>query len=70
VTTLDFDFMFRSTAGYGNAMLLVASLADIIKSKRSAGRPKDHATLSILDKAREEAERHPETETSGPEEGQ
>jgi hypothetical protein len=101
VTTLDFDFMFRSTAGYlkkldaiakdlaatlyrphrfsfgmlriqnedygllvdflpvvsgirsfeglrkrakpvrfGNATLLVASLADIIQSKRSAGRPK------------------------------
>ena len=131
VTTLDFDFMFRSTPGnlkkldaiakdlaatlyrpyrfssgmlriqnedygllvdflpvvsgirsfeglrkrakpvrFGTATLLVASLADIIKSKRSAGRPKDHATLPILEKAHEEAERHPETETPGPQEGQ
>lgn len=34
--------------------LTVASLADIIKSKRAAGRPRDLAVLDILEKAREE----------------
>ena len=131
VTTLDFDFMFRSTPGnlkkldeiakdlsatlyrpyrfssgmlriqnedygllvdflptvsgvrsfeglrrrakpvrFGTSTLLVAGLADIIKSKRSAGRPKDHATLPILEKALEEAAHHPEAKTPGPEKGE
>jgi predicted nucleotidyltransferase len=35
--------------------LLVASLDDIIRSKRAAGRPRDRAVLDILEKAREEA---------------
>jgi predicted nucleotidyltransferase len=35
--------------------LLVASLADIIKSKRAARRPRDRAVLEILEKTREEA---------------
>jgi hypothetical protein len=33
----------------GNDILTVASLADIIKSKRAAGRPKDLAVLPILE---------------------
>lgn len=35
--------------------LYVASLADIIKSKRAAGRPRDRAVLEVLERAREEA---------------
>jgi predicted nucleotidyltransferase len=35
--------------------VLVASLADIVKSKRAAGRPRDLAVLEILEKALEEA---------------
>ena len=35
----------------------VAALADIIRSKEAAGRPKDHATLPILYALREEIER-------------
>jgi hypothetical protein len=34
--------------------LLVASLPDIIRSKRAAGRPRDRAVLEILEKALEE----------------
>lgn len=34
--------------------VLVASLNDIIASKRSADRPKDHATLPILEALRDE----------------
>lgn len=37
----------------------VASLDDIIRSKESADRPKDHATLPILRALREEIERGP-----------
>jgi predicted nucleotidyltransferase len=33
--------------------ILVASLADIVKSKRAAGRPRDRAVLEILEKALE-----------------
>jgi hypothetical protein len=33
----------------------VASLADIVRSKRAAGRPRDRAVLEILEKALEEA---------------
>jgi hypothetical protein len=36
--------------------VLVASLADIIKSKRAARRPRDVAVLEVLEKAREEAD--------------
>lgn len=36
--------------------VLVASLADIIKSKKAARRPRDLAVLDLLEKAREEAD--------------
>ena len=39
--------------------VLVASLPDIIKSKRAAHRPRDLAVLEILEKAHEEASRPP-----------
>lgn len=38
----------------------VASLADIIRSKTAAGRPKDHAVLPILHRLAEEIGRSPE----------
>ena len=41
----------------GGTTILVASLADIIKSKRAAGRPRDRAVLEILEIALEEANR-------------
>jgi len=34
--------------------VMVASLADIIRSKRQAGRPKDHLTLPILEALQDE----------------
>jgi len=40
----------------GDVRLLVASLPDIIKSKRAAGRPRDLAVMEVLERAlREEA---------------
>jgi predicted nucleotidyltransferase len=49
--------------------LLVASLDDIIKSKRAARRPRDRAVLDILEKAREEATRaHPKARSRRPRE--
>jgi hypothetical protein len=39
----------------GDARILVAALADIIKSKKAAGRPRDIAVLPILEKVLEEA---------------
>jgi len=44
---------------FGQARLLVAALADIIKSKKAAGRPRDLAVLAVLEKTLEEA-RNPE----------
>jgi predicted nucleotidyltransferase len=41
----------------GGARILVAALADIIKSKKAAGRPRDLAVLPILEKVLEEATR-------------
>jgi predicted nucleotidyltransferase len=36
--------------------ILVASLEDVIRSKRAANRPRDRAVLAILEKSREEAD--------------
>ena len=66
---LQLDFMvtihgIRSYAGIrdraslidvGGTVLRVASLADIIRSKRAAGRPRDLAVLEVLEAAHEEA---------------
>ena len=43
----------------GDARILVAALADIIKSKKAAGRPRDLAVLPILERVLEEAARQP-----------
>ena len=41
----------------GVARILVAALADIIKSKKAAGRPRDVAVLPVLEKVLEEVTR-------------
>jgi predicted nucleotidyltransferase len=46
-----------ATIVIGGVPITVASLADIVKSKRAAGRPRDKAVLEILEKALEEANR-------------
>lgn len=38
-----------TTVKFGNDSLLVADLADIVRSKRSANRPRDRAVLGILE---------------------
>ena len=43
----------------GGTTILVASLADVIKSKRAARRPRDLAVLPILEATREEAANAP-----------
>ena len=43
----------------GGAPILVAALADIIRSKRAAGRPRDRAVLDILEASREKATQPP-----------
>jgi hypothetical protein len=40
----------------GHTELKVASLTDIVKSKRAAGRPKDYAVLTVLEATLDEAQ--------------
>jgi predicted nucleotidyltransferase len=48
---------------FGGHPLLVADLADIIRSKRAAGRPRDRAVLLVLEKTLDEKkERRPKDE--------
>jgi len=54
---------------FGEAGLLVAALADIIKSKKAARRPRDKAVLPILEKAPAEAARDPKGSPRRPQEG-
>ncbi len=75
--TLQVDFMdevsgIRSFEGIrkrarpvpvGSAMVRVAALADIIKSKRAANRPRDLAVLEILEKTLEAIEANAQRET-------
>jgi hypothetical protein len=67
----DFDISFEPAASEGYADLVtravdidsdgttvrIASLADVIRSKEAANRPKDHATLPILYALQDEIER-------------
>jgi predicted nucleotidyltransferase len=82
--TLQIDFMptvagFPSFEGmrkratridFNGHQLLVASLADIIKSKRAAGRPKDRAVLHVLENALAQTKAHPQTDAGSHEEGE
>jgi hypothetical protein len=45
------------TVPLGDVRILVAGLADIIRSKKAAGRPRDLAVLPVLEKVLEEATR-------------
>ena len=77
---LQLDFMasihgVRSFAGLraraqsieiGGVPLAVASLSDIIKSKKAARRPRDLAVLESLERTREEAERSAESPGGSP----
>jgi hypothetical protein len=54
---------------FGEAGLSVASLADIIKSKKAAGRPKDLAVLHVLENALAETSPNPKDASRTPEEG-
>lgn len=47
------------TMEIGGATIRVATLADIIKSKRAANRPRDRAVLDVLETALEEATQPP-----------
>ena len=47
---------------FEGGQLLVADLADVIKSKRAAGRPRDLASLAILEKALHEETRNKKNE--------
>src|SRR5262249_22302017 len=51
----------------GKGRLLVADLADIIKSKKAAGRPQDAAVLPMLEEVLAETSSQPEGKTSGDE---
>ena len=53
---------------FDGAKLLVADLADVIKSKRAAGRPRDLANLDILEKALHEETRIKKRKTGRSEE--
>lgn len=53
----------RGRAGWfpiGRSGLWVASLADIVKSKRAAGRPRDRAVLETLEKTLHEEKAEPQ----------
>jgi len=55
-----------TTLGVGGEVVLVASLDDIIKSKRAARRPRDLAVLEILEAARGAKEARPEGQARRP----
>ena len=46
------------TVRFGDSTIQVADLADIIKSKKAAGRPQDVAVLGLLEKTLEETARY------------
>ena len=53
---------------FGNSELLVASLADIIRSKKAANWPRDLAVIEILEKTLEETARKQEGEAESSQE--
>lgn len=52
-----------SRIDFGGHLLLVADLADVIRSKRAAGRPRDRAVLDILEKTLHEKKKTSEGQT-------
>src|SRR5438128_5577155 len=46
------------TVPIGDARLLVAGLADVVKSKKAAGRPRDLAVLPVIERTLHEEARH------------
>jgi len=50
----------------GDAELYVADLADIIRSKKAAGRPRDKAVLGLLEKTFEEIAARSKSQTRSP----
>jgi hypothetical protein len=59
-----------TTAGIGGAQLQVATLSDIIRSKRAAGRARDLAVLEVLEKTLDETARLQEGEAGSSQEGE
>jgi hypothetical protein len=55
-----------ATVTFGNQPLLVASMADIIKSKRAAGRPQDLAILVTLEDTYAKAQASEKAKTAQP----
>jgi len=53
----------------GESELVVAALADIIKSKKAADRPRDRAVLPVLEKVLAETARHSQSPPRSPQEG-
>ncbi|SPF56462.1 conserved hypothetical protein [Candidatus Sulfopaludibacter sp. SbA4] len=53
---------------FGNVEIRVAGLADIIRSKKAAGRPQDTAVLGVLERTLEETSRHPKGPTGSSQE--
>jgi len=53
---------------FGNVEILVAGLADIIRSKRAAGRAQDTAVLGVLEKTLEETSRNSKGTARSPQE--
>ena len=55
---------------FGDCYIRVASLSDIIRSKRAAGRPRDRAVLEVLEDTLGEEKRSPtQGRSRGPQEG-
>jgi predicted nucleotidyltransferase len=57
-----------TTVQFGDHRLYVASLADIIKSKKAAGRPKDLAVMHVLENALAQAADHSKDATGSSQE--
>jgi hypothetical protein len=56
------------TVRFGRVKLLVATLPDIIRSKRAAARPRDRAVLEVLEKTLAEKTRNQEEEAGNSQE--
>jgi len=54
---------------FGGSVLRVASLADIIRSKKAAGRPQDIAVLPVLEKTLAETTDHETEKSRSPQKG-